>query len=604
MLRTIRIARRIQFIFAVSLLLLALLLVEYWRTSNFLAEVGVDEIKAVMLDEEQQKVMVATTVLAQDLGQRLRGVEDPEQRRQVIQDAFDAVRFEADKSGYFYAYRGTVCVAHATSPQLVGKDLVGLKDHDGKAIIPALLAAARAGGGVVSFPWDKPGQGVQSKIGSAMFIPGTDVWIGTGVYLSNVEGTQQRISDKLDGIIGPRLLWVGGIFAAVTLLGVLPLCVLVGRSILHPLSQAAAGARRIAKGDLDVRLDDRGADELSELLGVMNKMAEGIRSEQAKVAGALEQARAEAEAAARSRSEAEASGERLRRSYDEIVRAAGAIEDAVRSGLGAMDTVRGLMQGLERGVEEQHGRMDDIARSMERLDEASRVIDGLGEEAMRQAQEDLKAVKSGTADADRAVSAIKEVHTRADGLRHEMEELEQRAGSISQVMDVITDIADQTNLLALNAAIEAARAGDAGRGFAVVADEVRKLAEKTMQATKEVGQTITGIQDAARRNAQSMSDIAEDITRTAVLAEESGAELTGIAQGAELAVERSRRVSGAAKDQAGATSQVAEALQTMGRLAGESEQGVHGSTEAVRGLAEILERLRGVVDELQRGARA
>ncbi len=80
-------------------------------------------------------------------------------------------------------------------------------------------------------------------------------------------------------------------------------------------------------------------------------------------------------------------------------------------------------------------------------------------------------------------------------------ELDQVAGSISGIVDMIAGLASQTNLLALNATIESARAGEAGKGFAVVAAEVKGLAGQTAKATTEISAKIAQIQDASARAA-------------------------------------------------------------------------------------------------------
>jgi methyl-accepting chemotaxis protein len=98
--------------------------------------------------------------------------------------------------------------------------------------------------------------------------------------------------------------------------------------------------------------------------------------------------------------------------------------------------------------------------------------------------------------ARKSEKSIKDAVEESEYLNSQVEELTSVANSIGEVITLINEIAEQTNLLALNATIEAARAGESGKGFAVVASEVKNLASQTADATHEISQKITNVQNA------------------------------------------------------------------------------------------------------------
>ncbi|SKA83373.1 methyl-accepting chemotaxis sensory transducer with Pas/Pac sensor [Paucidesulfovibrio gracilis DSM 16080] len=257
------------------------------------------------------------------------------------------------------------------------------------------------------------------------------------------------------------------------------------------------------------------------------------------------------------------------------------------------------VSSVSQGAASQFERVARASSAMERLHSGLVSSASMAEEAERRTQDSVRHSREGMAVMQDSAQAIEQVRELSNLLSSDMSRLGDRVEGVTEILEVINDVADQTNLLALNAAIEAARAGEAGRGFAVVADEVRKLAEKTMQATGRVEQDIAAIQQESRRNVERTKEADMAVDKAEALVKRTWEALETIAG---LSEETARRIAGIAEatreqteEHGDVNKSIAELTDIAERIAGEmddSSRAVNELAEAARGLGDLIASVR------------
>jgi methyl-accepting chemotaxis protein len=258
-----------------------------------------------------------------------------------------------------------------------------------------------------------------------------------------------------------------------------------------------------------------------------------------------------------------------------------------------------VSEQVAKGSQEQSNAASAMAASVQQVTvsiamvaDNSRRADEVAEKARTLSADGLEVVQSAVSEMRNIALTVRDSATKVDSLG-------ESSTQIAEILGVIKSIADQTNLLALNAAIEAARAGETGRGFAVVADEVRKLAERTAQATTQIGDMIEKIRAETASAVVGMEQGCIQTETGVDLANSAGKAMELINIGAAEVTQAVSEIAAATQEQSAASNEIARNVEWIAQMAEENANAVRQSAQAARKMEAEAERLNSAVHQFR-----
>jgi len=249
------------------------------------------------------------------------------------------------------------------------------------------------------------------------------------------------------------------------------------------------------------------------------------------------------------------------------------------------------MEELATGAESQSNSAQHLTENMNDFVISINHSQQKGEEIATSTKNVLALTSEGSELMEASVEQMKRIDTLVSNAVNQVKGLEQKSNNISQLVNVVRDIAEQTNLLALNAAIEAARAGEHGKGFAVVADEVRKLAEGVDNSVQEITNIVQTIQIETDDVVHSLTDGYEEVKEGIVQLDKTGESFQTIDKSITSMVNNIQNISDELKIITNDSQQMNELINEIAAVSEEAAAGVEQSSASTEQTSSSMDEI-------------
>ena len=399
-------------------------------------------------------------------------------------------------------------------------------------------------------------------------------------------------TDRLNKLSRTLLLSVA-LFGALMGAG---LALTLSRAIVSPLKTLAGAAHALAEGDLSVPpLEVKTTDEVGELAKSLNRMRENLRdtvkeigATARQVAATSEELTATADTAARATTDITAA---VAKTVGEAEQGSLAQQASVEQASSVVLQLDEAIQQIARGAQDQAKSVTQTSSVLGQVASAVQEVAATAQNLAASSTQTSAAAEKGGVSVEKTVAGMERITRVVNESADRIREMGSYSKQIGQIVEVISELASQTNLLALNAAIEAARAGEHGKGFAVVADAVRSLAERSSQATKEIGALISNIQSATENAVRAMEAGTTEVEEGTALSREAGAALAEILKTVEQTHREIQSISSATEEIAASSTEAVKAMDDVAAVTEEStaatQQMAAGSSTVRKAVADI-----------------
>ena len=246
-------------------------------------------------------------------------------------------------------------------------------------------------------------------------------------------------------------------------------------------------------------------------------------------------------------------------------------------------------------AEKQSKEIRETTRDVLGVAETLTKVSSNAEESSQVALRSLAAADKGRLAVQNSISGMNDIRDQIQETSKRIKRLGESSQEIGEIVELISDITEQTNVLALNAAIQAASAGEAGRGFSVVAEEVQRLAERSGEATKQIGAIVKTIQADTQDAVAAMEKSTTGVVEGAKLSDAAGQALTEIDTVTKNLASLIQKISTDTQSQAASANKVARNMQEILEINRQTTVGTQQTASSIKELADVANDLKASV---------